>query len=469
MPRAFTALALLLVALAAPARAGSAEDAALESAARISAQLDQAIRDAHLRRAIQRAVEARGVRITEDGFVFIDGPEVPFDEIEWAEPVDRGGRSRRLAHTDTLLRVGPGMTLSLTNLAGDIRVIPWDRNEVRVQAEHDRGDQLVTEVRGQTVRLGVRSRHSSPPNVEWTLTVPAWLPLELSGIESEIMVSGMKSSVRAQSMRGDVTVNGCQGPLEANSVEGEVHITDVRGTVTAGSVNSIVRIVRVTGPVEAQTINGDIQLVKLDSPNVDASTVNGRVYYASSYQPRGRYLFSSHNGKIIVPMPGAQHVRVSMSSFQGQVESSIPMPTPPPAPRARGQHYRFVMRDGVAVADPPTAPSSPSPRAARTPRAARALVAPEIELESFAGLIRLASEDEVNQVLAVQRELLSVRRAALDSARIHQLRNLGDMDRARRLERQAKGRETERRRTPPSAPAPAASPETPPPPPAPLD
>jgi hypothetical protein len=471
--RSASALALLaftlLAVVPAPVHACPSDDAAAVSAARISAELDRAIRETQLRIAVAHAArhgtQPSGVIVSPDGLLFIDGPEVPFEYVDWTESVENRGR-RHPTTTDTTLRVGPGMTLALSNLAGDISVTAWDRNEVRVQAEHDRGDRLIAEVRDATVRLGMSSSESSPAEVEWMLTVPAWLPLELSGVECDIMVSGMKSSVRAQNMRGDISVDACQGPLEANSVEGEVHVSNSRGTVTAGSINSIVRIVRATGPVEAQTINGDIQLVKVESPNVDASTVNGRVYYASGYQPRGRYLFSSHNGKLFVPMPDDQHVKVSMSSFQGEVESSIPVPNPAPAPRERGRHFRFVVQDGVAWPDPVTAPPTPStpraPRAPSAPQGVTAAAAPEIELESFGGLIRLASQEEVARVLAAQRNILSVRRAGLDSARVHQLRGRGEMDRARRLERQAKAREDERRRpAPPRAP----TPEAPPPPP----
>ena len=476
MNRSASALVLLVctlfVALPAPVHACPSDDAAAASAARISAELDRAIRETQFRiaaaRAAKHGTEPSGVIVTPDGITFIDGPEVSFDDVDWTEVVENRGR-RHPTTTDTLLRVGPGMTLALSSLAGDISVTTWDRNEVRVQAEHDRGDRLIAEMRDATVRLGMSSSESSPAEVEWTLTVPAWLPLELSGVECEITVSGMRSSVRAQNMRGDITVDACEGPLEANSVEGEVHVSNSRGTVTAGSINSVVRIVRATGPVDAQTINGDIQLVKVESSNVDASTVNGRVYYASGYLPRGRYMFSSHNGKLFVPMPDDQHVKVSMSSFQGEVESSIPVPNPAPAPRARGRHFRFVMQDGRAWPDPATVPPTPStpraPRAPSTPSAPQGVtagIAPEIELESFNGLIRLASQEEVLQVLAIQRKALAERRASLDSARVHQLRGRGEMDRARRLERQAQARDSERRRgTPPSAP----TPETPPPPP----
>lgn len=461
MTRSHMQHALLLCSLAAavmapvPAYAQSGERA--EQAASMARDLArQLVRQAEIVRA-QQAIESGqlppGTSIAGHALVFLDGPEVPLESLEWADAVR--ARARRLpVTTDTVLRVGPGVTLILSNLSGDIEVTAWDRNEVRVQAEHDRTDRLVTELGNGVLKLGVSSREPSPAEVGWRLTVPVWLPLELSGMESEISVTGMRSSVRAQSVRGDVVIRSCQGPLQVNSVEGEVHVSDVSGNVTASSVNNVVRIVRVIGPVDAQTINGDIQLEKLASPNVDASTVNGRVYFASPFQRRGRYAFASHSGRVYVGVPIDQHVNVTVSSFNGQVESSFPMPLPAPKASPRGRSVRFMLGEladlrGIpGVAQPPKAPRAPRAPRSGTPEAAalEALGVPELDLESFGGLIQLASQEEV--LLAIDRE-----RAVLDSARAKLLRVRRDELRTRRA--------SERR----AAPAPPAN--TPPPAPAP--
>jgi hypothetical protein len=383
-----------------------------------------------------------GAIVTGRSLVFVDGPEVPLESLEWAAAA-KARPMTRPASTDTLVRVGPGVTLELSNLSGDIEVTAWDRNEVRIEAQHDRADRIIAELANGTLKLGVTSREPSPSTVEWRLTVPAWLPLELSGIESEISVTGMRSSVRAQSMRGDVLVASCQGPLQVNSVEGEVHVSDVSGNVTAGSVNSIVRIVRVIGPVEAQTINGDIQLEKLASPSVDASTVNGRVYYASPFQRRGRYAFASHSGKVYVGVPADQNVNVTVSSFNGQVESSLPMPTPAPKPKVKGRAVRFMLGEPGDLPGTPRAPRAP--RAPRTAAALEALGVPELEVESFGGLIQLASQEEV--LRAIDRQ-----RAMLDSTRAKLLRS--------RHSEEARMRRIERRMAPP-APTPEAPPPAP--------
>src|SRR5262249_30141738 len=155
-------------------------------------------------------------------------------------------RSRRIVRptsTDTTFSVGPGVMLALRNFSGDITVRVWGRNEVRVQAEHDRSDRLMAKIQqGGLLRLGVSPGEGGPADVEWTLTVPAYMPLEISSVESDIDVSGLRSSLRAQSMRGDLNVVSCQGPVELKTLEGDVHVEDVNGYVTAGSVNNDVHI-----------------------------------------------------------------------------------------------------------------------------------------------------------------------------------------------------------------------------------
>ncbi|MFM8560216.1 MAG: hypothetical protein ACKOC6_11600, partial [bacterium] len=197
-----------------------------------------------------------GVVVTRDHLLFVDGPAVPIEHVEWVEPV-QARPVRQPVTTDTLLRVGPGATLALANAAGSVRVTAWPRNEVRVVAVHDRRVRVAAERVGARLQLGARvAADGTPAVVEWSVSVPAWLPLEIAGREGDVEVTGLRAPVRARTMRGDVHVRSCQGPLQAHSVEGQVHVSDVVGNVTAGSVNNVIRIVRVSGPVEAQTVNG---------------------------------------------------------------------------------------------------------------------------------------------------------------------------------------------------------------------
>jgi hypothetical protein len=221
--------------------------------------------------------------------------------------------------------------------------------------------------------------------VQWELTVPEWLAVSLEGLESDLAVRGLRAPLQARTVRGDVLVEDCQGPLQVNSVEGEVLLEDVAGSVVAASANSVIRMVRVRGAIEAQSVNGDIHLEQVMAPSVDVSSLNGRVFYASPYQPRGRYAFGSHNGGVFVPTPVDQGVRVVVQTYSGQVE--VPVATP--LPRAMGRPVPFVL--GAREAGP---------------------AAPELELESFGGAIRVVSMAELLREMERQRALVERLRAA---------------------------------------------------------
>ena len=412
-------------------QAEQAQARAEQAAARAQRDAERAARDAE-RAAARAALGASGVVVTNDAILYIDGPEVPRDEVEWADDA-RSRRIRQAVTTDTTLRGGPGVTLSLTNISGDITVQVWDRDAVRVNAEHDKNDQVMAAIKDGMLKLSARSLEGEPADVEWNLTVPRWLPLEISGIESEIAVTGLRASVRAQSMSGNVHVTSCQGPMELHSAEGEVHAEDVNGDVTAGSMNNVVRLVRVLGPIEAQSINGDIQMDDVSSAKVSASTLNGRVYYASKFQPHGRYAFSSHNGKVYVGVDKTQAMNVTVSSFNGQLESSIPVPPAPPEapapPRTMTWRSWNFSLPAEAASAPEPAPSPSAPRikakakwTAYPSQSGDAPRAPELELESFGGIIQLASRAEIERAIQLRQAMRDSAEAVRRLARLRSLR-----------------------------------------------
>jgi hypothetical protein len=441
-----------MAALRAEWAAQHASEAAQREAERVQAIAEQvaerAQRDARrAARAAERAagraaIGSPGVVVTDDAVLFVDGPEVPRDAMMWADDV-RSRRMRQPVTTDTTLRVAPGITLSLTNLSGDITVQVWDRNEVRVNAEHDRRDRITTAIKDGMLRLGVDSPEGGPADVEWNLTVPAYLPLEIQGLESEIAVTGLRASVIAKSLRGDVRVNACQGPMELISTEGDVHAEDVNGDVTASSLNRSVRLVRVRGPIQAQSVNGDIQMDDVSSRKVNASTLNGKVYYASKFQPHGRYELSSHNGNVYVGVDRTESMNVTVSSFNGMFESSIPLPptppeapTPPapPTPQSAKAWKTWKMTWPVVEAAPASSSASgarsgapQSPRMRFKPTPSSAPYPSEVELESFGGLIQFSSRAEIERVLLLQRAM----RDSVDAVRrLQRLRNMRLHERA---------------------------------------
>lgn len=360
-------------------------------------------------------------------FVFSPGPDDAGTPPEWFEIASPAGRGREFsARTETLITVPRGVALELFNMTGNIRVEGWDKDVVRIVAEHGARDRLQARVvaarrqaealnrraaelrrhgedlrrqgeaesrraeaeasardraaaalaRG-TLRIETLDRMGVPGVVDYTITVPQWMALRLSGMETDISVEGVRAAIAAESVSGDVEVRGVRGPLQLSSVEGAVRAFDCAGGLTASSINDEVELDDVSGALVVESVNGDIRMGRVRSRSVEASSVNGTVVYRGAFEPRGRYRLASHAGNLVVGVPVGAGVDVSVATFEGGFHSGFPLEL---GPWRKGQKFNFVLGTGgssldlesflgeiqllrpaevPAVAPAPTAPQAP--------------------------------------------------------------------------------------------------------------
>jgi hypothetical protein len=278
----------------------------------------------------------------------VDGPAPDAGDDDGDPMMLAGAPHLREVRSETLLTVPRSTALEVSNFAGRIAVQAWNRNDVKVIAEHGRHDHLEPRLENGTLVIGVLDRHGEPAFGDVSVMVPAWMPLRLASIESAIDVEGLRAAIEAGSVRGDVSVRESRGPMQLRSVEGGVHVVDARGQMRCASINNMVRLVRVAGLIDAESVNGDIQMSQIESPDVDASSVNGSVAFSGPFQPRGRYRLASHRGNLRVGVPVGSGVDVSVTSFKGMFESGLPVPV---MPNARGRRFAFKVGGGGSSLD----------------------------------------------------------------------------------------------------------------------
>ena len=141
-------------------------------------------------------------------------------------------------HTHTTVTVRPGTRLELNAFAGSISVQAWSRNAVRVSADHASHTQIELDEKGPV--LAVRAEHwrGIPTTVEYQLTVPKWMSLDLSGVNTDISVENTEGEVAAKTVQGEVLITGGTKIVKANSVQGEVRVARASGKIEANSVNA---------------------------------------------------------------------------------------------------------------------------------------------------------------------------------------------------------------------------------------
>lgn len=245
--------------------------------------------------------------------------------------------------TDTTVAVRRGMRLELSTLGGDISVRTWDRDQLRVVAEHSSRERVEVKTLGAVVTVAARSSRGAARSIDYIITAPRWMDLNLSGTFSDVSVEGAEGRVVAESIQGDLTVTGGRGLVSLQSVEGDITVTGASGRIELNTTNGEVIARGLNGEIYAETVNGDIRLDGVQSGSVTATTVNGDLDYDGEIRTDGRYRFSTHNGDVSVVIPASANVTVSVATFQGEFESDFPLTL---VPNAQGKRFTFTIGSG---------------------------------------------------------------------------------------------------------------------------
>jgi hypothetical protein len=184
---------------------------------------------------------------------------------------------------DTTVTAQQGQRLVVDSYGGEIAVKTWGRNAVRVEA--DPPSRTAVEVSSSSAAVSIRSegRRGPPASIDYTITVPAWMGLDLSGVYT------------------DVTVEGVRGPITVETVQGEVDVAGGEGTVSLRSVQGSVKLRGAKGRIDVHSVNDEVVLERVDATSLNATTVNGDLGYDGPIRNGGRYILSTHNGDITSP------------------------------------------------------------------------------------------------------------------------------------------------------------------------
>lgn len=248
---------------------------------------------------------------------------------------------------DTTVAVQRGQRLEMHVHAGEITVRTWPRAAVRVKADLEGGAHLDIEPGSSVLSVGASGRRGPAPEATYEVTVPAWMPVSLDGVNASMHVDGVQAPVAVETVDGDVDVKGGEGNLSLRSVQGSVTLAGGKGRIVVGSVNSDVVVRDVAGEIKAESVNGEIRLERVESGNIDANTVNGDIVYDGTIRRNGSYRLATHNGDVTVTVPEGADALISVSSFQGDFESAFPVTLR----ERRGRRFSFTLGGGSARVD----------------------------------------------------------------------------------------------------------------------
>jgi hypothetical protein len=270
--------------------------------------------------------------------------------------------------TDTTIAVAQGTRLKLENQGGDISIRAWEKNQVRIQASHSRRTRVVIRNSGAVLSLEAEADRGPSNMVDYELTVPAWMPLELGGMYASVTVEGSKAPIAVQTLEGDIDVKGGAESVKLSTVSGRLEVSGARGRIDLHSVSEDIQASDLQGDLQVEAISGDIFLRGIDAKSADISTVSGDVFYDGRIVDGGSYSLVTHSGDISLSVAEGANATISTAVGSGEVEASFTLPA-----MERPGHRRHTFRLGTGSAS--------------------------VELETFSGDVRLMRPAELTAKL----------------------------------------------------------------------
>jgi hypothetical protein len=269
--------------------------------------------------------------------------------------------------TDQTVNVAKGTKLDVNNFAGDVVVKVWDRDAVRVEATHSDRESVDIKQNEQVLSVRSRSTRGGPPrSLDYTITVPKWMAIAVSGNYADVTMDGVGADVTVDTTRGDIKVTGGSGFVSLKSVQGEITLEKAKGRVEIRAVNEGIRLADVSADLSAESTNGSIILDRVDSANVDLYTVNGNISYDGPIKDKGLYRLTTHNGLIAIPVAERANATVSARTYNGGIRSTFQLPADNSNSERRNKRLTLTLGNGSA----------------------------HVELESFGGTIALRRPGE---------------------------------------------------------------------------
>lgn len=220
----------------------------------------------------------------------------------------------------------PDGTVEIENMSGSVKVIGWDKAEVRVTGTLAPGAELEFDATEKHVDIEVEVEvdgHGDVGESDLEVHVPSGNQVEIEGVNVEIELTGLTGSVEAETVNGSITLRGSAKQVSLQSVNGTVDVTGPRGRIEVEVVNGAVTIQDASGHVEASTVNGEVIVGGGPFESAALESVAGAVSFKADLAATGRLDIETVSGGAEVSVPANLQADFSISTFSGEIDDEF--------------------------------------------------------------------------------------------------------------------------------------------------
>ena len=247
-------------------------------------------------------------------------------------------------------------TVHISNIAGEVKVNGWSRNEVEVTGELGRNvEELIFERDGNRVTIKVKVPRNGGRGIESDLhiQVPEASSLDVGTVSADINVSDVRGEQRLNTVSGDINTENFGSDLAIEAVSGDIEVAGQQSD-TETDVNTVsgdITLFRIAGSVEAETVSGDLIIDEGSFDRVTANAVNGDILFQAGLRDGGRFQAETVNGSVDVSFTEVVAGRFEIDTFNGKIDNCFGPKAERTSKYTPGWELSFEEGDGNACVE----------------------------------------------------------------------------------------------------------------------
>jgi len=216
--------------------------------------------------------------------------------------------------------------VNVSNIAGEVTIRGWSRNEVEVTGDLGRNvEKLIFERDGDEITIKVKVPRNSGRGIDSDLyiQVPQDSSIDVGTVSADITVTEVRGEQSLNTVSGDVTTEAADNDVSAESVSGDVEVSG-QGENTemqAATVSGDVTLFRVGGVIAAGSVSGDVTVDEGSFERAGLETVNGDILFHAELRDGGKLEAETVNGSVDIEFADKVSGRYDIDTFNGDISN----------------------------------------------------------------------------------------------------------------------------------------------------
>jgi DUF4097 and DUF4098 domain-containing protein YvlB len=236
-------------------------------------------------------------------------------------------QAARAEEIEKSAQADPRGEVVIGNVAGEVQVTGWDRNEVHVSADLSEGvERLDFKTSGArtTIEVVLPRGRNYQGSTDLVVQVPRNSSLVINTVSADQTIKDVRGMQRLQAVSGLIQTELWNEDLELKNVSGEIDVRghNGKGALRVTSVSGDLRLENIGPEMELNTVTGDMRVNVAELAKARIRTTNGNLELrAAKLTDDLRIDAEGINGDLRFRFPRTLDAEFDISTFNGDIDN----------------------------------------------------------------------------------------------------------------------------------------------------